>query len=476
LLAAVVDIKRWLGDDRVTAYSERLDRDREIGRSLPAGSDTQRVLAWWSALSASSGTGERLERQRRLATAALFALGAAVGIGAAVVTFGYSGEHPVNLLALLGVLVGVPLSLLILTVLLLVGSVPGLSTLREAFAGLSPGRWVGAWLARVSGVELFAAFPGGRATSRFARWQLVVFSQWFAVGFFVGVLLMMWLLVAFTDLAFGWSTTLQIESQDIYVWFSALAIPWSAWLPAAVPDLALVEASRFFRLEEGAMPTSRVIELGRWWQFVMMSIVSYGLLPRLALLVVGAWRLGSATAALLREDSEVTALLDRLSTPRVSYAGEAEPEEATGAAPLPALDRLSRDEATAVIIWNEAAPAARIERFFADRLGIAPDQSLALSVLQGADEQHHMLQKIKPSVRRLIIVTKGWEPPLLDFSDFLVTLRDTVGRDVTFVIAPLDISGSAVRSDHRDVWARALASQRDPRLYVLDADRQVKRA
>ena len=131
------------------------------------------------------------------------------GVGVGSVAFAYDGSHPVNLLALLGVLVGMPLCLLLLTlVFLLPVRIPGLASVREAVSVLNPGRWAGAWLDRFSGLTLYGGFSDGQ--SGFARWQLVVFSQWLACGFFVGVLSVGWMLVAVTDLAFGWSTTLRV--------------------------------------------------------------------------------------------------------------------------------------------------------------------------------------------------------------------------------------------------------------------------
>ena len=48
--------------------------------------------------------------------------------------------------------------------------------------------------------------------------------------------------------------------------------------------------------------------------------MTYGLVPRLVLLVLAARALRAATAALLLEDSQVTALLDRMASPEIETA------------------------------------------------------------------------------------------------------------------------------------------------------------
>ncbi|MDH3642575.1 MAG: DUF2868 domain-containing protein [Gammaproteobacteria bacterium] len=471
MLAVAVDIRRWLRGDRHTPFAERLDRDREIGRLLPADTDTERVVGWWSRVDrgkcAEQPQGERLGSMRRIATAILFAMGLGLGGSVAGVALGYQGDYPVNLLALLGVVVGIPLILLIVTVMLLPGRVPGLAAVRDAVSGFNPGRWAGALLDRLAGVELFAALRSG---SSFARWQLVVFSQWLAVGFFVGVLGICWLLIAFTDLAFGWGTTLQIDATAVFQWFSVLSEPWSGWLPVAAPSLELVEASRFYRLQAGGINAARAAQLGEWWPFVLMTIFAYGLLPRLLLLAVGGWRLQAATRSLLRDDPEVTALLDRLNTPRVGFEGELESEPKATDESVPAPDSVAVDVNTVVVIWNEAISVAAAGQWLQSHLGAAAGELVGLSVLQSEAEQRRLLAELPEDVQRFVVITKGWEPPLLEFSDFLNVVRDMLGSSVSLMVVPVDVNGMSVLRDHRAVWSRALAHQHDPRLYVAAAD------
>jgi len=336
MLAEAVDIRRWLREDRRTPYADRIARDRAVGRELQARRDLDRVLGWWRRLDADApgprtppgaNLGRRVEAGRRFAAAALAVLGFMVGCAVAGVAFGYDGRYPVNLFTLLGVLVGLPLLMLLFTLSLLPGRLPGLRALQTVAAGMSPGRWVGAWLDRVLDAELFAPGLLGGPVSAFSRWQLVVFSQWLALGFFAGALAVALLLVTFTDLAFGWSTTLELEAGLVHAVVAALSSPWGGWLPQAAPDAALVEASRYFRLEEARLPPERVARLGEWWPFVLMTVLVYGALPRLVLLVVGVWRLRRATRALLLDDPEVTALLDRLEAPLVALGGDGAEEQ-----------------------------------------------------------------------------------------------------------------------------------------------------
>jgi hypothetical protein len=486
VLAEAVDIRRWLREDRRTPYAERLERDRAIGRTLTARSDLARVLGWWqrvqgAEIAARDGDatapalGARVEAARRLGSAALAILGMLLGAGVAAVAFTYDGRAPVNLFTLLGVLVGLPLILLIFTLLLIPGRLPGLGALQGVAAGMNVGRWFGAWLDRLLGAELFAPqFLGAGAASAFARWQFVVFSQWLALGFFAGVLAVALLRVTFTDLAFGWGTTLRIDPELVHAWTTAVASPWSPWLQEAVPDATLVEASRIYRLEQVGMTLERVERLGGWWPFVLMTILVYGALPRLLLMMIGAWQLRRATRALLRNDSEVTALLDRLDAPLVLLARQAEEEpQRAGEPALDAPREVVSAQGLVLIIWNRAVTADQGRSWLAGTLGVEPAAVLELDILQREREQRELLaaarQSVKPAVRRVILVTKGWEPPLLEFMDFLVLAREVLGGGCSFTVVPLGVSGDAVHPAERDVWARALTQVADSRLYVMEA-------
>lgn len=481
MLAEAVDIRRWLRDDRATPYRQRLERDRVIGRELDAADALGKVLGWWQRVrndqSRAPTLGARVAAARRLGSAALAVLGFLIGAAVAGVAFAYDGRSPVNLFTLLGVLVGLPLVLLLFTLLLIPGRLPGLGALQSVAAGMNLGRWIGAWMDRLLGAELFAPQflgAGSGAGSAFSRWQLVVFSQWLALGFFTGALTVALLMVTFTDLAFGWGTTLHMDPAVVHAWVAALSAPWAPWLPQAVPDAALVEASRIYRLEEARMTLERVELLGRWWPFVLMTILVYGALPRLLLMMIGAWRLRRATRDLLLDDPEVTALRDRLDAPLVAQYGN--PEEEQLEAEREALAG-PREPVTAeglvLMIWNQAVPPDRARAWLMQAMGVDAAVVLELGILQGEDEQRSLLsaarREVKPAVRRVIVVTKGWEPPLLEFMDFLALVRETLSGEGSITVVPLALSGDEVHGAERDVWARALARLRDPRLYVMEA-------
>jgi len=472
MLDLVIDIRLWLKEDRTTPFEERLERDRGIGKRLASRSDVTRVLEWWRELGSAptSDAGRRARYAQRLAGTILTGAGFTLGLGAGGVAFAYDGNYPVNLFTLLGVLVGLPLLLLLASLLLLPGRIPGLSGVQGVLAGISPGRWLGAWLDESLGVDFFAVnYAPHRSVSTFSRWQLLTFSQLFALGFFTAIFLLGLVLVTFTDLAFGWTTTLDLNPANVHDVFAALALPWRDWLPTAVPDLALVEMSRYFRLDDGTMDAALIARLGSWWPFVLAAVAVYGLLPRVVMLILCRWRLTVATRTLLREDSEVTALLDRLASPLISLEGDPGEVTETPQKPLAAPRARWLTDSLVSIVWNEALSAQAVDRWTERALGGRVRVKLELGVHLSQDEFDKVLATLPTGTERVLVFTKGWEPPLFEFADFLERVRRTTDARCAIAVVPVDVTGARIVAEDRDVWAATLAHLSDTRLYVVQA-------
>jgi hypothetical protein len=121
------------------------------------------------------------------------------------------------------------------------------------------------------------------------RMLLSVQQLWLMAGF--GLLLAYLVLLLFTDLAFGWSSTLIDQSEQVRHMIQILAAPWSGWWPSAVPGPEVIEATRYVRINPTAGGTQQA---GDWWQFLLASLLIYNLLPRLLIATVIAldlrWR------------------------------------------------------------------------------------------------------------------------------------------------------------------------------------------
>jgi hypothetical protein len=476
LFEDAVDVPIWLETDSNTPYAERARRDREIARSLGAHDALALVRAWWRSVGRRTepGAGAHLDRLRAVIALVMILLGILAGTSLALAAFHYDGSQPVNVVRLLALLVGLQLLFLLLTLLLLVpGQVPGLRRVQDLLAALNPGAWAASVLARLTRASASRNPFDWRARTgagRFAKWQALVWSQIAAVTFNVAALATAVALVSFTDLAFGWSTTLSVDSGHAARVVRAIAWPWQAAVPSAVPDAELVEQSQFFRLDTGGgsvtvSASSRA--LTGWWPFTICAIVTYGLLPRIALLVLASVRLRAATRSLLIDDSRVAALIDRLRSPVIETEADRHDElPASDLAAANELDHALGSRADAIVWEGSIAPdAARAEA--RRRFGVEVDSVLEAGGGRGLDTDRRTLERFdQRRDRALLVFTPAWEPPVLELLDFLTALRGRVGDGVSIVVVPLPDGDRAVTGSERETWERAVGRLRDPRLYV----------
>jgi hypothetical protein len=477
LFEDAIDVPAWLETERSLPLAERTHRDREIGSAFSRLEASARVRRWWEAIDhgATDLPGRRLEHARQWLNVAVALLGIVGGTGLALAAYRYDGTYPVNVVRVLGLLVAPQLAFLALNVVLLAGRVPGLGRLQQAIAAINPGAIAASIynaLTKRAGSTVFV-FSAARSSAarRFAKWQTIFWSQIAAVGFNVAAIATAATLIAFTDLAFGWSTTLTIDADAATRIFAGIAVPWEAFAPTVVPDAELVERSQFFRLE-GARGfdggDSRA--LTAWWSFTLLAIVVYGLIPRLAFLALAAWRLRAATRALLLEEPQVTALLDRLSAPDVETRGaEASlPPRASADAPRSASPPAFTGTADAVI-WGQNLDAAAAIELASKRLGLELGAIAEAGGGRSLDADRAALAAID-GAKTVLVFTPAWEPPLLEFADFLGALRKRIGVARSIVVVPVGEGRAPASALERETWTRAVNKVADSHIYVETGD------
>ncbi len=430
----------------------------------------QRIRSWWmERRPAPPLPGRRLLRLRRLLTLALVVVGALTGAAAALALFHYDGREPVNLAQVIGVFVVLQILLAGLSILMLPTRIPIVSAVQDALAELSPGAIAAAlarrWLPGCIADMAPFGWQGGRASAaaRFARWQAFALSQWLGLAFNSSALICALALVTFTDLAFAWSTTLAVDAGDVARITRLLALPFAGLAPLAVPDAALIESTRFSRIEGiSALPPSS----GGWWPFVALAMLFWGVLPRVVLLTLATWRLHLATRDLLLEDPGVTALLDRMATPVVAQS-PASGEVTARAAPPDhggSSGTLQPGEVTAVI-WSAACDAAMAHTQLRS-LGLRAGKLHAAGGSNDLDQDGQVIAAVRgESPPRVALICRGFEPPVLELLDFIEALS-AANPECSLVLVLLGDRERAVGEHELAVWRAAVRRTGIAKVYV----------
>jgi hypothetical protein len=478
-LSRLVDLAAQLAQDAERAPDLLRRRDRALARGLEkAGQGGAAGVAAWLERVRPAGVetpGERTERAARALIAGLVLAGLVVGAGATLPLFTYDGRHPVNVVRVLAVFVGLQLALLLATCVLCLPEswrrrLPGLAGLQDLLALASPGRLATLLRRLLPGPQRQEAARllglARRHQSLYGdvqKWWLLSASQGFGVAFNLAAIATALGLVAFTDLAFGWSTTLDVDARTLLHVTGLLSLPWSRAWEAAVPTPELIAATQYFRAVAHHDPGAGAA----WWRFLLACMLCYGLLPRVALLGFARWRLRAALASAFRRMPGVAALRDRLESRLVETAAvAAESGGAPAAAPGPAsAPPPAPGTRCHALVWAgfplaDAAVASRALGVEVASLQHAGGASLeqdasALRALAGT-----------PAEEPVLVITRAWEPPVLELLDFLADLRRAVGEGRGVLVIPLALDAAAgpvaPAATDTDTWRRAVERLGDP--------------
>ncbi len=164
-------------------------------------------------------------------------------------------------------------------------------------------------------------------------------AQVFGVAFNLGVILTSVALEWFTDLAFGWGSALDVGPQAVYDLARAIATPWS-WLfgeGLGYPTLNQVAGSRIILKDPLFLQNAEDLRSWRW--FLVLAVITYGLLPRLALLLTSLISKRHLLNRLPFTHARTQALYGRLVTPRLETGERGSGQGPAMPIPAPLLPR-----------------------------------------------------------------------------------------------------------------------------------------
>ncbi|MBW2328041.1 MAG: DUF2868 domain-containing protein [Deltaproteobacteria bacterium] len=516
-IADLIDLEFFLGQDDGEDLDILAARDREMYTRFPAAvtgekTSTSALLLSWLAgrkqAYAETSDETPLPGQIRQELFSLFfwgclILGLVAGGTIAFSFLSYSGTRPVNVSAYFGIFVAFQIVLLVLLFLLFLYR-------RMLGRGLD-GSFLYKMLRRffyklVSGISCRAAsrasadtrlkwsgHAGGinqlqkRYGALFIR-PFFLLGQVFGVSFNAGVLAATLLKVIGSDVAFGWQTTLQIGSETVHGLVRWISLPWSWFLPTyCCPSLAQVEGSKLV-LKDGIYHLA-THDLISWWPFLCLSVLFYGLLPRLVLLLAGTIRQHRDLASLVFEHGRYRQLVHRMRTPTVSTSAPAEEqtgqhEEVTTAPQISVKQvdnqphRATRTSMVGLVpdeLFADCSPEALRKQVHV-RLGYELASVLPVWTMERSEGEELVELKetmIATGSNDILLLQEAWQPPIQELLSFLRRMREIVGEQPTIIVALIgkpatDTMLTPVLKLNLQIWQQKLTTLGDSGLQLVE--------
>jgi len=380
-----------------------------------------------------------------------------LGFFSGIALLSYSGHEPVNVIYFMAMVILLP----IITMTLALFSMARANASRSFLVHISPAYWMEKILRLLPG-RVQQSLEELHVNPSLMNWLIIRRSQLLALLFSIGLLLALLAMVVTKDIAFAWSTTLHVAPQEFHALLEAIALPWKGLFPSAVPSLELIEQSQYFRLGERLDP--RMVEnaskLGEWWKFLAFATLFYAVILRIGMWVVSIIGYRRALKRSFLNLDGVQTLLKAMNEPLITTSSLQSEKQFDGngnhyVREIHIFDS-SYDRTLGWAMSEEMLPVLN------DAMQIISPVLEDVGGTNTLDEDREIVLKSKGEV---LLYVKAWEPPTMDFVDFLESLARVAEK---IIVAPVGTApdGYCPKESELAVWGRKLRDLGEKKVWL----------
>ena len=379
-----------------------------------------------------------------------------LGVFSGITLLSYNGHEPVNVVYFMAMVIVLPLFTMLLTVLSMIRS----QSAQSILVHISPAYWLEKMLgllpnAMQKSIETFKINP------LLSNWIVIKRSQLLAIFFSLGLLLSLLAVVATKDIAFAWSTTLQITPEVLHRYLNLLAFPWREFIPTAVPSLELIEQSQYFRLGDSLSDEMihNASKLGEWWRFLVFATLFYALFLRFVLYLVSLLGYHLALQKSLMGLEGVNTLLRDMNEPIIST--HALHVEKISSAVQKNIQHIQKLDTSYDVVQGWAIPLSKLTVVI-DSMEVITPNILEVGGGNTLEEDSEIVHK---SFGEVLLYVKAWEPPTMDFLDYLEILLESVDK---VIVCPIGTEEESYKAKAKwvDIWVQKLSLLHNKKLWV----------
>lgn len=458
-----MDLKRYLD---LYALLEAAPSSREENRAfgithvMIKNQPTQQILTWIEAHKSKLKKpllSETFSSYLYIMTLSLACIAFAVGLLSGIALLSYSGKEPVNVIYFMAMVIVFPVFTMMLSLIAMVRA----SRSQSVLVHLSPAFWMEKILGLLPG-RMQENIRELKINPLLANWLIIKRSQLLSLCFSFGLLLALLGVVITKDIAFAWSTTLEIDPETFYGILHTLALPWRELYPSALPSMELIEQSHYFRLGEtlSAQMLANAPVLGEWWRFLACATLFYAILLRFLIYMIASLGLSRAVKRSLLSLKGTKQLLREMNEPIITTHGKEEenafvPDDSSYGQTIDSLDS-SYDVVQGWAITEKAL------LLLCDSMEVIAPEHFEVGGTNNLEEDSEIVAKSKGEV---LLFVKAWEPPTMDFVDYVEELTLKVDKVIVAPVGTAENSYSATVKE-LNVWDRKLSVMHNEKVWL----------
>jgi len=456
-LTSYINLYELLKNDNATK-----EEKRDFGLSLTSkeNSSMQKLLKWQERITLicqkpflSDKIGEYLYQ----ITFVFILVAFVIGIISGSLLLSYNGKEPVNIIYFMAMVVAVPLFTMGISFFSMIQS----KKLEAILVHLSAGYWMEKLLKFISKKEPID-LKVLKINPLLFNWLVIQRSQLIALVFSMGLFFSLIAIVATQDIAFAWSSTLKIDTEAFYSFINIVSFPWREFIPSAVPSLELIEQSHYFRLGDklNTEMIANASSLGQWWKFLAMCTLFYAIFLRFIAYFIAKKGFQKALYnSFFALEGTRELLLDMQEAIVSSHSQKSEkkfiPSDVESMEVIENLENIY----DMVQGWSLLTPQlTEINKF------MQIESSLVYGV-GGGNTLSQDTAIIKKSSGKVLLYVKSWEPPTMDFMDYVEELLPFVE---VLIIYPIGTQEDDYISTERmiDIWDKKIAQLNDKKVWI----------
>ena len=289
--------------------------------------------------------------------------------------------------------------------------------------------------------------------------QLQLAGFLFSVGIFIGLIF----LVSTQDIAFAWSTTLNITPKEMASFLSSFSFAFHSICPSTHISLELIEKSHYFRLGTHIDPTmlQSAASLGSWWKFLACSTLFYNVGPRLFTLIISYYSYKKTLKESLLQTQSVSKLLYAFNQPVIeTHAQDIEVHKENSSKKTVTTPKNISKTFQRAFGWSLSKEKILV---LSDLFDLHWQEAYGVGGSLSLEAEEQLIQHTTGDVLLFIPV---WEIPTMEFIDFLDALEN-VCKSITLYPVGLEVDNYKANEKDLAIWKRKIALQNYKKVNIL---------
>ncbi len=390
-------------------------------------------------------------------TLTLAAIAFFLGLFSGVGLLSYSGHEPVNVIYFMAMVVLLPLVTMTLTLFSMFRAHASQSLLVH----ISPAFWMEKML-RFLPKNVQSSLQDLKINPLLGNWLIIKRSQLLALIFSFGLLAALLGMVITKDIAFAWSTTLQVSPIEFHSLLHTLAFAWRDFFPWAVPSVELIEQSQYFRLGEklDTQMIQNASKLGEWWKFLAFATLFYAILLRFGMWLLSMFGFQKALKRSFLSLEGAGTLLREMNEPIITTSVPKEGKDYVSGnrhymQEVEELDS-SYDRTLGWAMSNEELVVLN------DAMQVITPKAFEVGGSNSLEEDSEIISKSQGEV---LFYVKSWEPPTMDFVDFLEDLTGVADKIILTPVGTVE-DKYLPKTKELEMWGRKLQTLNSEKVWL----------